>query len=304
MTSTLLHPALPADIAKPLERRWTDQEAFAYCTELTKSHYENFPVGSMLMPASIQPAVHSLYAFMRTADDFSDENRAAGDEAERMAYLNTWDDMLAACERGETKHPVFVALRVTLDKYQLPVQWLRDLLTAFKMDVTIRRYKTYDDVLNYCRYSANPVGRLILTLWGYRQEELYTLSDSICTGLQLANHWQDVDVDMKKDRIYLPQDDMKSFGVTEDDLRAAQCTPAFQKLLMHEVGRARRLFDLGKPLPGRVQGRLRLELRLTWSGGVTILDKIEAVHCDVFHHRPTVGKGDWAKLFLKTVFTR
>ncbi len=302
MTSTLTRPQLPPEIAKPLERRWSEQEAFAFCSALTKSHYENFPVGSVLMPAAVQPAVHSLYAFMRTADDFSDENRVPGDEAERMAYLTVWDEMLTACVKGEAQHPIFVALKVTLDKYQLPVQWLRDLLAAFKMDVTIRRYKTYAEVLNYCTYSANPVGRLILTLWGYRQEDLYTLSDHICTGLQLANHWQDVAVDMKKDRIYLPQDDMKRFGVSEDDLANARCTPAFQKLLAYEVGQARTLFEAGKPLPERVQGRLRLELRLTWRGGVTILEKIEAAHYDVLHRRPIVTKADWAKLFVKSVF--
>ena len=212
------HSALPAPAAEPLQRTWTEAEAFAYCSQLTRSHYENFPVGSSLIPKELRPAIHSLYAFMRTADDFSDENRRAGDEAERMAWLESWEQMLTECVEGKAKHPILIALRVTLERHQLPVQWLRDLLHAFKMDVTVRRYATAEELFTYCRYSANPVGRLVLTLFGYRDEALYRLSDHVCTGLQLANHWQDVAVDLKKDRIYLPQEDMNKFGVTVTSL--------------------------------------------------------------------------------------
>ena len=169
------------------------------------------------------------------------------------------------------------------------------------MDCTVRRYQTYEDLLRYCRYSANPVGRLILTLFGYRSEELYRLSDAICTGLQLANHWQDVAVDLEKDRIYLPQEDLDRFGVSVSSLQKKICDASFKQLLQFEVQKTRAFFEQGRPLPGRVRGRLRLELGLTWKGGVRILDKIEAAGCDVFHRRPVVTKFDWLRLFISSV---
>lgn len=297
-----LDPAFRIPHSELVARSWTEAEAFAYCTKLTLGHYENFPVGSLLMPKAIQPAIHSLYAFMRTADDFSDEDRKAGDEAERLAWLKAWGAMLDETLSGTPTHPVFIALRVTLRQHELPVQWLKDLLHAFEMDVTIRRYKTYDDVLNYCRYSANPVGRLILTLSGYRDDAFYALSDHICTALQLANHWQDVAIDLKKDRIYLPQDDLSRFGLTDNDLAQGPDVPGFRALLSYEVERARQLFMQGRPLPMCVTGRLRWELKFTWLGGMRILEKIEAAHFDVFANRPVVTAWDWALLAGRTVF--
>jgi squalene synthase HpnC len=297
----MLPGSLPPEVAAPLARGWTVDEAYAYCTRLTKAHYENFPVGSILAPAALQPAIHSLYAFMRTADDFSDENRRAGDEAERMVWLTTWQKMLNDCEAGVATHPIFIALQATLERYQLPVEWLRDLLHAFTMDVTVRRYAAYADVLTYCRYSANPVGRLILALSGYRDEELYGLSDAICTGLQLANHWQDVAVDLEKDRIYLPQDDLARFGVSVEQLERREFTPAFRDLLELECGRAWDLFRIGHALPERVRGRLRWELRFTWLGGTRILEKIENLGYDTLHHRPVVGRLEWGWIALKTI---
>jgi len=293
---------LPPSVAEPMQRSWTESEAFAFCSALTRSHYENFPVGSSLIPKDLQPAIHSLYAFMRTSDDFSDEDRRPGDEVERMAWLEAWERMLSECQEGRARHPIFIALRVTLAQHQLPVQWLRDLLHAFKMDVTVRRYATFDELLTYCRYSANPVGRLILTLFGYREESLYRLSDSICTALQLANHWQDVGVDLDKNRIYLPDASLRQFGVTEEALFAKQCTPAFKQLLAFEVSRARELFNQGRPLPEKVRGRLRYELRFTWHGGVRILDKIELADYEVFSRRPVVTKADWLGIALRTLF--
>ncbi len=296
-----LEPVLPPVVAEPLEREWTEQEAFTFCSRLTKSHYENFPVGSMLIPASIQPAIHSLYAFMRTADDFADENRAPGDEAQRLAYLDTWKTFLADCEKGRARHPIFIALKSTLEKYQLPTEWLRNLLSAFTMDVTVRRYQTFDDVLAYCRYSANPVGRLILSLFGYRDEERFELSDSICSALQLANHWQDVAIDLGKDRIYLPQEDMQRFSVSEAHLRDQKVDDSFRQLLAHQIKKTRVLFAAGESLPKSVRGRLRLELRMTWLGGSAILDKIEQGGYDVFHRRPVVTKVDWLWLGLRAL---
>lgn len=292
---------LPPSVAQALERVWTEEESFAYCSALTKSHYENFPVGSLLMPKALQPAVHSLYAFMRTADDFSDEDRRSGDESERLAWLESWEHMLEACSQGTATHPTFIALRKTMAQYQLPVQWLRDLLHAFKMDVTVRRYADRDALLSYCRYSANPVGRLILALSGCRDEERYALSDAICTALQLANHWQDVAVDLKKDRIYLPQSDMHRFGVSEADLFGHCATPEFQQLMAYQVSEARTYFNRGRSLPETVSGRLRLELRLTWLGGMRILDKVEALAFDTLHRRPVVTRWDWAALALRSL---
>jgi len=210
--------------------------------------------------------------------------------------------MLADCQRGEAHHPIFIALRATLLRHPLPVQWLSDLLHAFKMDVTVRRYETAEDLLTYCRYSANPVGRLILTLFKYHDEALMRLSDNICTGLQLANHWQDVGIDLGKDRIYLPQDSQKKFGVTEEMLFGRVATPEFKRLLAFEVARARELFVKGRPLPEKVQGRLRYELRFTWHGGTRILDKIEKADYDVFKHRPVVTKADWLLIAIRTLF--
>jgi len=236
---------------------------------------------------------------MRTADDFADEDRQAGDEAERLAWLASWRGMLADCEQGKARHPVFIALRRTLEDHRLPAEWLRDLLHAFTQDVTVRRYRAYADLETYCRYSANPVGRLILALFGYRDEELYLLSDAICTGLQLANHWQDVAIDLKKDRIYLPQEDLRRFGVTEGQLfeRAAGAGDAddarFRELMAFETARARGLFERGGSLPERVRGRLRWELRLTRRGGIRVLEKIAAARYDVFGRRPAVTKKDW-----------
>jgi squalene synthase HpnC len=300
LSSALLqNRALPPAVALPLQRTWSEEESFAFCSNLTRAHYENFPVGSVLMPKTLQPAVHSLYAFMRTADDFSDEDRKAGDEAERMAWLDTWEAMLLD---DQPKHPIFIALKSTLQRYPLPVEWLRDLLHAFKMDVTVRRYETWDQLLEYCHYSANPVGRLILTLFGYREGDLYRLSDAICTGLQLANHWQDVAVDLKKDRIYLPQSSWQQFGVREEDLLRQIATPEIKKLLAFEVARARELFMQGRALPEKVRGRLRWELRFTWQGGVRILDKIEKADFDVFRQRPVVSKADWFGIAIRSFF--
>ena len=259
---------------------------------------------------------------MRTADDFSDENRRPGDEAERLTWIHTWQTMLSDCEIGQARHPIFIALKATIDRYELPVEWLRDLLHAFTMDVTGHRYATYEDLLTYCRYSANPVGRLILTLSGYRDEALYELSDSICTGLQLANHWQDVAVDLEKDRIYLPEEDLQSVsslrfplpfkgeGSGEDRTACQKKEPHLQfclegrgipRSLHFEVDRAWELFRSGQSLPDRVKGRLCLELRFTWLGGTRILEKIKELDYDTLHHRPVVRRTEWGWIALKTL---
>src|SRR5215831_12399444 len=198
----------------------TVDEAYAYCERLARSHYENFPVGSILVPKRLRKHVYSVYAFARVADDFADEGYETGEltEAQRLAALDDWERKLEDCYRGRADHPVFVALAETVKELRLPIQLFTGLLSAFKQDVVKRRYADFEEVLDYCSRSANPVGRLILLLFDYREEGLAELSDCVCTGLQLANFWQDVEVDIRKDRVYLPQNEMARFGVSDDDL--------------------------------------------------------------------------------------
>ncbi|MBS1791126.1 MAG: squalene synthase HpnC [Acidobacteria bacterium] len=279
------------------------EDAFAFCQRLTQSHYENFPVGSLLVPKPLRKHVYSIYAFARTADDFADEGYETGEltEAKRLAALEDWQQKLEQSFVGKTDHPVFIALAATVKELGLPIQLFSDLLSAFKQDVVKRRYANFDEVLDYCTRSANPVGRLILLLFGYRDERLHQLSDHICTALQLANFWQDVSVDIRKDRIYLPQDDMQQFGVTVEDLRAARFSPQFAELLKFQVERTWELFRQGRELPELVSGRLKYELRLTWFGGTNILKQIEALSFDTLNQRPTNSTFDKVRLLARTL---
>ncbi|MGH9751750.1 MAG: squalene synthase HpnC [Blastocatellia bacterium] len=278
-------------------------EAFAYCERLARTHYENFPVGSLLIPRARRRHVYSVYAFARIADDFADEGYEAGEltEARRLAALDDWERELEDCYQGRACHPVFVALAETVRELRLPVQLFRDLLSAFKQDVVKRRYADFDEVLDYCVRSANPVGRLILLLFGYREERLYNLSDCVCTSLQLANFWQDVEVDIRKDRIYLPQNEMARFGVSDDDLREKRFSERYAALLKFQVERTRELFNRGKPLPNLVSGRLAFELRLTWLGGTRILERIEESGYDTLNARPRISTVDKITLLVKAL---
>jgi phytoene synthase len=278
-------------------------DAFAYCERMTRSHYENFPVGSLLIPKNRRQHVYSVYAFARTADDFADEGYGTSGltEAGRLAALDDWERRLEDCYFGKADHPVFIALAETVRELQLPIKLFRDLLSAFKQDVVKRRYADFDQLLDYCARSANPVGRLILLLFGYRDERLHQLSDCICTGLQLTNFWQDVEVDLRKDRIYLPQDEMARFGVSEQDLREKRFSDRYAALLEFQVERTRRLFECGRTLPSLASGRLAIELRLTWLGGMRILERIEELGYDTLNARPTITAGDKIKLLMKSL---
>ncbi len=273
----------------------TLNDAFAYCEALTRSHYENFPVGSRLIPARIRPHVYSIYAFARTADDLADEPGLTPDE--RTERLDEWEAKLGTCLEAP-EGPILTALAETIRSQQIPRQHLHDLLHAFKMDVVTHRHRTFNHLLAYCRYSAAPVGRLILHLFAYRDERRRYLSDLICTALQLANFWQDIAIDFSRGRIYLPQEDMARFGVTEDDLADRRLTDGFRALLACEIDRTRVLFQKGSELPDLVSGRLRYELRLTWLGGLRILDKICTEGCDIFRRRPKVEKMDIFRLIF------
>jgi squalene synthase HpnC len=266
----------------------TLDEAFAHCEARVKAHYENFPVG-LFVPREKRGYVHALYAFARAADDFADERRYEGMRREK---LDEWEARLEAAYRGEAEDPIFVALGETVRRLDVPKELLLDLLSAFRQDTVKSRYLTWEELLDYCRRSADPVGRLVLLVFGYRDPALLPLSDAICTGLQLANHWQDVAVDLRQDRIYIPRELSARFGVGDGDLMAARLTEGFRALMGELVSRTRALFARGRPLADRVSRDLRFEMRLTWLGGSAILDRIEAVGGDVFRRRPRLGPLD------------
>ena len=269
---------------------------YRYCEWITYRHYENFPVASWLLPRAVRPHVAAVYAFARSADDFADEARYGGRSLE---LLERWRKSLRACANGGgERHPIFLALAETIREKEIPIQLLDDLLTAFMMDVTKRRYADWEELMNYCRHSANPVGRLVLLLSGIRDPELHRRSDDICTALQLANHWQDLRIDLERGILYIPKTLMDKHGVSEQDLKgqAPRCltlqglTPQVQALMKELVGRARALFDSGEPLVRHLKGGLRLEIKLTLLGGRSILDRIEASRYDVFRNRPVLSK--------------
>jgi squalene synthase HpnC len=259
--------------------------AFAHCKARVRSHYENFPVG-LFVPKERRPYVWALYAFAREADDFSDEPQYEGQRADR---LDEWEARLHRAADGRPDHPVFVALAETMSRLDIPKELLLDLLSAFRQDTVKKRYATWDELVDYCRRSANPVGRLVLLVFGYREPALLPLSDAICTGLQLANHWQDLAVDLGKDRIYVPKELLSRHSVVEADLIARRKDGGFEPLMAELVSRARELFAIGRPLCDLVGQDLRFEMRLTWLGGSSILDGIERVGYDIFARRPHHG---------------
>lgn len=274
------------------------EQAFRHCEEITRSHYENFPVASLFLPKHLRPTVSVIYAFARSADDFADEGSRTA--VERLEALADWQTKLDDCYEGKAEHPIFIALADVVRRSNIPKQLLADLLTAFKMDVTTHRYRSFEDILFYCKHSANPVGKLILHLFDDATERKLQLSDNICTALQLANFWQDVSVDMAKGRVYLPLEDMSLFGYTESDLVKRSCDGRFEDLMKFEVERTRQLFEAGKPLLHEAVPQLQVELTLTWNGGMTILKKIEHAHYNVFVQRPTIGTVDKISILMKS----
>jgi len=281
------------------KKHWNLADAFRYCERLARSHYENFPVGSVLIPKPLRPYVWAIYAFARRADDIADEEFP---EAERLPALRAWQGLLEKSQVAPVNHPVFLALKETTRKFQIPIQLLSDLVTAFQWDVEVKRYPSFKDVLYYCRHSANPVGRLVLLLFGYRDEPRMLLSDQICSALQLANFWQDVSVDLEKNRIYIPQEDLKAFQVPEAELFEKQASPRFRDLLRFQVERTEAMFREGAPLVFAVKGRLRLELKCTVLGGMGILKKVRELNFDTLSARPAFSKSDKAKILGKAVF--
>jgi len=257
------------------------------------AHYENFPVASLLVPAKLRPAVVAIYRFARAADDLADEGALPPDE--RLAALDAFDCALDAIAAGAPPaRPPFPELAQAIARHRLPLAPFRDLLSAFRQDVTTARYPAYADVLDYCRRSANPIGRLVLHLYGAVSPAAVAHSDAICTGLQLVNFWQDIAIDWHKDRVYLPQEDLARFGVTERQIADARCNDRWRELLAFETARARALLVSGRPLTRALPWRLALELRGVLAGGHRILDAIDTAHGDVFGHRPQLRARDWA----------
>ena len=296
--------ALPENYRIPAEAP-SLEESRAYCRQLAESHYENFHVVSWFLPKALRPHFHAIYAYCRISDDLSDE---VGNPTAALALLKAWGEELDACYEGKARHPVFVALAETIRECSIPKEPFADSLTAFRQDQTVTRYATMDDVLAYCRYSANPVGRLVLyasgEVNGEDDEEKFRLSDATCTALQLANFWQDVREDYARGRVYIPQRDMQVFHVAEATLAEGIPTEQFRGLMRTEVSYARDLFEEGLPLIGMVNRSLALDLDLFSRGGLEILRAIEERSYDVLTARPAISKGAKMKLALRAVSAR
>src|SRR5690348_4106732 len=289
---------LPRDFvgdSAALGRIWTHPESETYTRWLATHHYENFHVVSLFLPKRLHQDFYNVYSYCRWADDLGDE---MGDTRESLRLLAWWRAELDAMYAGRAGHPVFVALMTTVRKHAIPREPFADLVQAFVQDQTVTRYRNWEELFQYCRCSANPVGRLVLYLCGYSDETRQHLADATCTALQLANFWQDVTVDLLKDRIYIPLDVMARHGYTEDDLVAARFTPAFRATMIEIVEKARELFLQGLPLAGMVDRRLALDLDLFSRGGMRVLEKIEQQGYDVLRARPAISKVERVGLLL------
>jgi squalene synthase HpnC len=294
----LLAPAEFVRSAEALKRAYTAEEARAYTRWLATHHYENFHVVSFLLPKRLHQDFYNVYAYCRWADDLGDE---IGDRAESLRLLGWWRGELDAMYAGRAAHPVFVALGGTVQQYGIPREPFANLIEAFVQDQTVARYRTWEDLFGYCRNSANPVGRLVLYLCGYSDSERQRLSDATCTALQLANFWQDVTVDLLKDRIYIPLEIMERHAYPVEDLFARRDSPAFRSAMREIVAKARELFKEGLPLARMVDRRLALDIGLFSRGGMLILDKIEQRDYDVLRARPVISKAERVWLLARSL---
>jgi phytoene synthase len=275
------------------------EHAYTACLDLAQSHYENFPVASRLLPQPLRPHVAAIYAFARTADDYADE--PGYDTDERLRLLHQWRARLHDPADDE---PVFLALHHTIEHFDLPMQLFDDLLDAFTQDVTTTRYATWGAVLDYCRRSANPVGRLVLRLSGYREDGLDRASDAVCTALQLTNFWQDLAIDWSRGRLYVPEELWRARGANPERLTDGVLTPPWIETMTECSARTRALFEEGRGVCDGVTGRLRYELRATWLGGTRILDRLDRSGYDVFRSRPALGAADAIVIACGTLFWR
>lgn len=266
-------------------------------------HYENFPVASWLMPAHLRRPIAVIYHFARSADDIADEGELS--DAERLARLDEYKRNLGAISAGRPQSdPLFKALADVIRTHRLPVGLFEDLLSAFAQDVTHKRYATFAELLDYCRRSANPIGRLLLHLFDRTHPALLEHSDAICSALQLINFWQDVRIDIAKGRVYIPREDLIRFGVDEQAISRHEVTPSWRSLMAFEVGRARAMLRSGEPLTNALAGRIRLEIAMVVQGGLRILDKIDRIEGDVYRHRPVLAKWDWLLMLARALSPR
>lgn len=279
---------------------FSSAEARAYCGRLARTHYENFTVASFLLPRPLLRHFHNVYAYCRWADDLADETG----EREALPLLRWWREELLRAYHGKPRHPVMVALQETIHRFHIPAKPFLDLLVAFEQDQLVKRYDTYDQLVHYCRHSANPVGHLVLYMCEACTPANAELSDHVCTALQLTNFWQDVARDLDIGRVYLPAEDRARFGYRDEDLQARRFTPAFAGLLQFEVERARQLFQQGMPLVPRVPLDVRADIHLFIQGGLATLRKIEQAGYDVWRARPVLGKWDKGKLLLEALWGR
>jgi squalene synthase HpnC/squalene synthase HpnD len=276
-------------------------DAERYTQRLATGHYENFNVVSWLLPKRLHQHFYNLYAYCRWADDLGDE---VSDPRRALQLLHWWEEELRACYAGKPKHPVFVALAGTIRACGIPIQPFADLLVAFRQDQTVKRYTTWDDMIGYCRYSANPVGRLVLYLCGYRDAERQRLSDATCTALQLANFWQDVSRDLKIGRIYIPLENLRAHGLEFADIEAQRFSEKYASLMRDLVARTRALFGEGLPLAASVAADLRVDIEMFSRGGLAVLDAIEQAGYNTLQKRPSIGKATQAMLLVRAVLGR
>jgi len=288
-----------------LDRQNILERAYAACEALAQSHYENFPVASRLLPAAMRPHVAAVYAYARVADDIADEGTLPA--AERLSRLDAWRRRLHAAvgsvdaPSSDNEDLIVLATANSISTLSLPIALFDDLLSAFAQDVTTTRYDSWADVLDYCRRSANPVGRLVLRIAGYRDERLERSSDALCTALQLANFWQDFGRDWRAGRLYVPREVARANGAAESDLENGRLTPAWARALGDCVAATEKLFDQGRAVCDGVRGRLRWELRFTWLGGRRILERVNERRADALANRPTLGAGDVPALLWRAI---
>ena len=287
--------------AKIIKKAWGHlnpslAEAEAFTRNLAVTHYENFIVGSIFLPKEKRQHIYNIYTFARIGDDLADE---ITDTDESLEALETYEHQLEACYNGDFHAPVFMALSRTIQEFGIPIEIFRRLLAAFKQDRVKNRYATFDEVLAYCRNSANPVGELFLYIFGYKDRLLLPYSDAICTALQLTNFWQDVNRDAAKDRIYIPQEDLERFGVPDGDIFSKHFSERFRTLLQFEINRTRNLFEKGKKLFHLLKKDILLDVRLFVAGGEAILNKIEKQDYDVLNKRPALSKKEQVGLFMR-----
>jgi squalene synthase HpnC len=298
---TFLYPTAFLASPEAMEQAWTPEQSLAYTRWLATHHYENFHVVSLLLPKRLHQDFYNVYSFCRWADDLGDE---IGDPAESLRLLAWWRRELLAMSAGQARHPVFVALAGTVREHSLPIETFDDLIKAFEQDQTVTRYQNFGELFDYCRYSANPVGRLVLGLCGYHDAERQALSDATCTALQLANFWQDVTMDLGKDRVYLPLDLLAAHDYPLETLFARRFDTRFQAVMQEAVRVTRELFLKGLPLADSVDRRLAIDLELFCRGGLRVLEKIERQGCNVLGSRPAISKVERIGLLLSALTRR